>query len=475
MRLRPPEITVAADLPLAQDKLDRGPFVEATVELLSSIREPFVVALNAPWGSGKTTTLKLLEPALTKAGMTAISFNAWEVDCATDPLVPLVATMHDRLLLVKGYGKHVDASKVEQWKKAGGALVKHTAIATVKAATAGLLDISAIADSVSNAAVETTMDTSGALANDVIDLFKRERLAGQQFRELLDEITAYLRKTAPEGDQSRPVILIIDELDRCRPTFAVAMLERIKHFFGVPGLVFLLAVDLQQLEAGTRKVYGAELDAAEYLRRFVDLELALPKAKLKPMIEGMLSACGADAFFADRRGDRDWTVDAIETLANHFNLSLRLIEKIVTRVMLVVRQTPSNHYFDAVLVVFMIFLRIRKPDLFRGVVSGRTQAGEIIEALAGQQSTGVRFRDTRLSKLLEAYLLYAHQNETYAKEVVSIDRTGDAAARVSSRLLEVLELHGQVRREHFRRGRIDLAKIAQRIDLVAIDIATSEE
>lgn len=89
LRYRAPEIDVDPDKPFEKDRLGRQAFVMATVELTKAIREPFVIALNAPWGSGKTTTLRLLEPALTTAGVNSLRFNAWEVDDTTDPLVPL--------------------------------------------------------------------------------------------------------------------------------------------------------------------------------------------------------------------------------------------------------------------------------------------------------------------------------------------------------------------------------------------------
>lgn len=279
LRYRSDEIAVTTDSPFKNDRLGREPFVKATADLLKAIREPFVVALNAPWGSGKTTTLRLLEPNLTAAGVTSVSFNAWEVDDATDPLVPLVATLHDRLLAIKGYGPGIDSSKVERLKTLGSAIVKHGAIAAVKVATAGLLDLGVAAEGIAKAAGDAAEKAGEGLSGDLIDVFKRERRAAQQFRILLQELIAYLKVTTEAGVDSPPLVLMIDELDRCRPTFAVAMLERIKHFFDVPGLVFVLALDLEQLKASTRKVYGTDLDATEYLRRFVDLELRLPRAR----------------------------------------------------------------------------------------------------------------------------------------------------------------------------------------------------
>jgi hypothetical protein len=64
------------------------------------------------------------------------------------------------------------------------------------------------------------------------------------------------------------IIVIIDELDRCRPNYAIRMLEEIKHFFEVPGVVFILGLHGGQLSKSVSAVYGAEFDSEDYLRRF---------------------------------------------------------------------------------------------------------------------------------------------------------------------------------------------------------------
>lgn len=67
-------------------------------------------------------------------------------------------------------------------------------------------------------------------------------------------------------------MFFIDELDRCRPTFAIELLERIKHLFDIQNIVFVLSIDKEQLEASTAAAYGSAINAPEYLRRFIDLE-----------------------------------------------------------------------------------------------------------------------------------------------------------------------------------------------------------
>jgi hypothetical protein len=79
-------------------------------------------------------------------------------------------------------------------------------------------------------------------------------------------------------DKGKPLVYMVDELDRCNPTFAVKVLERIKHLFDVPNVVFVLSIDKRQLACSVKGFYGSnEIDADEYLRRFIDVDYYLPK------------------------------------------------------------------------------------------------------------------------------------------------------------------------------------------------------
>ena len=70
--------------------------------------------------------------------------------------------------------------------------------------------------------------------------------------------------------------VFVDELDRCRPSYSVELLERIKHVFSVKGAVFILAVDRDQLLSSISGVYGSNIDAPRYIRKFIDWNFSLP-------------------------------------------------------------------------------------------------------------------------------------------------------------------------------------------------------
>ncbi len=95
----------------------------------------------------------------------------------------------------------------------------------------------------------------------------------QSFKEMLSELPSKLQ----EDNEERPLVIIIDELDRCKPTFAVEMIEKIKHLFSVQHIVFVVVMNKSQLEESIKCIYGQNIDAYTYLQKFIHLEMRLPK------------------------------------------------------------------------------------------------------------------------------------------------------------------------------------------------------
>ena len=72
------------------------------------------------------------------------------------------------------------------------------------------------------------------------------------------------------------MIIIIDELDRCKPSYAILMLEIVKHIFDIPNITFILSVNLKQLKASIEKSYGSNIDSQHYIDKFIKLTFDLP-------------------------------------------------------------------------------------------------------------------------------------------------------------------------------------------------------
>ena len=77
-------------------------------------------------------------------------------------------------------------------------------------------------------------------------------------------------------EQGNRLVIFIDELDRCKPDFAVKLLERIKHYFVNPDITFVFSINSMELQHTIKQYYGSEFDACKYLDRFFDLRIVLP-------------------------------------------------------------------------------------------------------------------------------------------------------------------------------------------------------
>src|SRR5690606_7009503 len=84
--------------------------------------------------------------------------------------------------------------------------------------------------------------------------------------------------------------------------------EQIKHLFSIPGIIFVLSIDKEQLGNAIRGVYGSDkIDAAEYLRRFIDLEYQIPKPNLLMYIDYLYNLYNFNEFIQlEERTNIQW-------------------------------------------------------------------------------------------------------------------------------------------------------------------------
>jgi len=110
----------------------------------------------------------------------------------------------------------------------------------------------------------------------------------------------------PATSASRPpLVFFVDELDRCRPSYAIEFLEMAKHLFSVQGTVFVLAINAAQLANAIRALYGEKFDAERYLRRFVDVQLDLPVPEIRKYAPVILGGAVGERSFASKHVSRN--------------------------------------------------------------------------------------------------------------------------------------------------------------------------
>lgn len=444
------------------DVLKRKPLVEFLAGLIQRAGGPFVLALDSPYGTGKTTLVNMLKSVLTTNGYQCVYFNAWQLDYVTDPLVAMVSALDlvSRQDETKFAGM---AAHMKTLRKVTTVIAKRSVVAAVKAATLGALDVAEEVESIA-------ADLAGDAASDIVEAFQKESEQLVKFRKELAAIVAGL----PAADKKETLIFFVDELDRCRPTFAIELLERMKHLFDVPGIVFVLSVDKLQLEASTAAVYGSGINAREYLRKFIDLEYGLPQVEGKIFTEMLLNRFGLDEVFAARKGnevahDREHFVKFFSKLADLTEMSLRTRERCIARMKVVLDQTLSNHYLDPVHVALLIVLRTQQPELYGRVVHGQAGSDEVMRYL-GLLPNGKNFVASREGTYLEALLIESTLDEdemnTKISAITQLLSTANLPPHEMHRNTELRKILSSLSRD-MRMSCPSLAEIASKIDMTA--------
>lgn len=318
---------------------------------------PLVLNLNGSWGTGKTHFLKQLYVDLHhKNDYPTVYINAWESDFSNDPLLVIISELLEQLNNIHpGYSGvtdklHQNLGKFAKkgWNSSLDLLAVYLASKLEDYDSTGLLGLA------NHAKFDANIEP--VLGKSLTDNYKKQLAAIKDTHSCL---SAYVN-SFPEGRNK--VFVLIDELDRCRPTFAIEMLETIKHFFSMENYVFVVATDTEQLSHSIKAVYGSSFDGAEYLSRFFNRSALIPLpdkrmfAKLlveKSSLSNML--CQIKTF-----GETDIDIDFIATIIYEvsvmYDLSLRRVEQVFDKLESIVLYEIStkDRVFDIRLLIQLI-------------------------------------------------------------------------------------------------------------------------
>jgi hypothetical protein len=81
----------------------------------------------------------------------------------------------------------------------------------------------------------------------------------------LDEFSKEFQHIIRLIGRGKPLVVIIDDLDRCLPEKAIQVIEAVKLFLDVPGCIFLIAVDREIIEKAVGVKYKDILAMAREL------------------------------------------------------------------------------------------------------------------------------------------------------------------------------------------------------------------
>ncbi len=275
-----------------------------------------MLALDSQYGTGKSFFLELLAEKLSQNHPVA-RVDAWADDSGNEPSVSIMAAVEEALepYLSKPAAKDaLEKLKAARRnilpiiaKGAGGALTKAIARYFDDVAVEQIRDllnqqgedISSEAAAVgegAGAGIEAIGDRLTELADrhaqDLIKDYRDRKRSRFEFKRSMAQMIASL--VPGDVEKMGPLIVIVDELDRCRPDYAIKVLEEIKHFFDVPGVAFVLAIHRQQLIASVQSVYGANFKSDDYLRRFFDWSMSLRPRSMSALVADQMIELGLD-------------------------------------------------------------------------------------------------------------------------------------------------------------------------------------
>lgn len=242
-----------------RDEFHRKQIAEKAIQLLQADMDISPLVIDGSWGTGKTEFCKKLINLMAEQETHHLIYvDAFQADHADEPLLTVLAEV------IK-----IIPTEDEQNSFIQKALpaARYGLKTIAKAGIAHLLRQDA-ADVVDEFDKEIQQAANKAIDASVESLLKDHVKASESLNTL--------QKTLEELADEKPIILFIDELDRCRPDFAVNMLEIIKHTFDVKGVQFVLVTNTQQLKASINHCYGETVDAQRYLDKFLKFSFQLP-------------------------------------------------------------------------------------------------------------------------------------------------------------------------------------------------------
>lgn len=341
----------------ADDKLERKPDADFLINFLLGRHEArkrvgtsgsYVLNVDAEWGFGKTFFMKRVAAQLSDKHP-VVFIDAWKNDFSDDPYTTVISEIE------AFFKEHIPKKDKETRTSKALTTVRQNAgrimLAGAKGAVKqlakraigeGLAEITEIVSesvdkdsSIAKAIGEASQkglgkieDELAEISDEMLDNFAKSKIEHyQEVKKSLENFKTSIEQLLLEFSDisplQLPMFIFIDELDRCRPPYAIAMLERIKHLFDVPDIVFVLSTDTTQLANSISGVYGQTFASHRYLQRFFSRTFTLPKPTQKALIDALVIGNGVDVAKWHSIGVDDDKIQYLADASYHYEMSPR--------------------------------------------------------------------------------------------------------------------------------------------------------
>ena len=344
MRLSPPQLVIGEEDGFDNhDTFGAKKAGERLADVVADLEDHSVIVLDGQWGSGKSVFVQQWAGLMRQRDHPVVYLDAFAADHHEDAFFAILGALLRSLRSTSVIHDQQREPLVNKIK--GAARLLMPAVPTVLDAAAGF-PIGSVVRAVVDAArnPDDASPASDASAESFLDnrlrRVQEQEESVESFKKALNDV---VEESPDSGTPTRPLIFIIDELDRCKPSFALNVLERMKHIFAAEGICFVLVTHLEALAEMVKHTYGLEA-ANRYLDKFFHLRLD---------IDRLLASGNADAraqYIRHIHKSLDVpepayakTETVIQNLAAIHNLPFRSLERVLLNVALYAR---SGGYAD---------------------------------------------------------------------------------------------------------------------------------
>lgn len=398
-----PVMDVEKDNIFRNDKMKREHTIELFTDLISTVNQPFTICLNAPWGGGKTTFIKMWEKYLEQNNYISLYFNAWENDFSNEPFVSIFSEISMQLSDIATQDEETIKTVVQELKEKGVNLFNKTLPLAVKLLTLNTLDSDDIKDMFEGSEEKAIADFLSKMTEEQIQNHENSKSVREEFKNILSN---FAQTIIDNERKNKPIIFFIDELDRCKPSYTIELLENIKHIFNIENFIFILSVDKQQLQSSIKAAYGQDIDSETYLKKFFDIDLKLPffadKDYLTHLIFNIFKFNELQIFKNDNAYELKHSIDLFKYLIEIYRLSIRDIEQILSELNMIVR-TMFNKSMDIslTLLLFLTTIKSKDKDIFNALEEKTIDGASLIEKLENRKPLFKSFFNE------DSYVLYS--------------------------------------------------------------------
>ncbi|WP_433850383.1 KAP family P-loop NTPase fold protein [Brucella pseudogrignonensis] len=387
MRIYPPSLEIGENegFDTRKDIFGRAKFGAGMTHLMDVVKDPMVIALDGQWGAGKSTFLKMWAGELRNAGHPVIYFDAFENDYLDDAFAAItreLVELIDEKTPQKVKEGRAFVEKIADMGAVVGAGVANLAMkAGVRAVTGGILSAGDLGELHSDVTKEVEKIGENYLKK-IIEKPKKQKETIVAFKEALSKLPELL-KEKKSVEPAKPLVFIIDELDRCKPHFALEIIERIKHFFSVPGINFVFGVHLEQLENSVRFAYGNSINANLYLQKFINLTVQLPiqnDKRYSPDLDRYAEYL-VNLLNINKNRRTSVQIATMVRIVKENGMGFRTIERAFTIYTIALAMAPENNDHVGAFVGGLVMMKLIRSDLYKKALSGDLNLKEAMDFL----------------------------------------------------------------------------------------------